>query len=295
MFYRRKILLAVIEAFGGFLPRTDCQKLLFLFCARRSKNYYDFFPHKFGNFSLVLSQDHDKLADLGLLTSHSDFQLQEDQSYREQISKKDLDTLQALVAELGNQRGEELIRKVYLEFPQYASRSKIATTLLNHFEYEQASTTWRTDRTSKFFTIGYEGITIDAYLNLLIINNIQALVDVRKNPISRKFGFSKTQLSHAMNMVGIKYIHLSDLGVPSNLRQGLDNKTAYQNLFDHYASQILPANMDALESLKTIVKEYNRVAITCFEADHRFCHRHKVAEYLENDPNFTAPIIHLKQ
>jgi hypothetical protein len=45
MFYRRKILLALLEAFGGSLKRTDCQKLLFLFCQRRGKNYYDFFPY----------------------------------------------------------------------------------------------------------------------------------------------------------------------------------------------------------------------------------------------------------
>jgi uncharacterized protein (DUF488 family) len=46
MYYRRKILLALIEVFGGSLKSTDCEKLLFNFCQQREKNHYDFFPHK---------------------------------------------------------------------------------------------------------------------------------------------------------------------------------------------------------------------------------------------------------
>ncbi|WP_348602891.1 DUF488 family protein [Bartonella tribocorum] len=42
-----------------------------------------------------------------------------------------------------------------------------------------------------FFTIGYEGKSLENYLNCLLENNIKILCDVRKNPISRKYGFSK--------------------------------------------------------------------------------------------------------
>lgn len=46
MCYRRKIILALIEVFGGSLPSTDCEKLLFTFCQQTCKNRYDFFPYK---------------------------------------------------------------------------------------------------------------------------------------------------------------------------------------------------------------------------------------------------------
>lgn len=295
MFYRRKILLALIEAFGGLLLKTDCQKLLFLFCLRSGKNYYDFFPHKYGNFSLILSQDRDRLANLGFLTSHSDFQLQGNQSYLDQIKEKDRVVLQALVSEVGDLRGEELIRKVYLEFPHYVSRSQIAAKVLRRSEYEQVSRSWYSAQSSCLFTVGYEGMTIDAYLNILVSNNIAVLVDVRKNPISMKYGFSKTRLSDYARIAGIAYTHIPDLGIPSNLRQELDSKAAYQNLFDYYSSHILPDHNDALERLKAIVSDHGRVAITCFEADYQFCHRHKVTEYLGNDPDFTTPIVHLSR
>jgi uncharacterized protein (DUF488 family) len=295
VFYRRKILVALIEVFGGSLSKTDCQKLLFLFCRRRGKNYYDFFPHKYGNFSLILTQDKNRLADLGLLTSHSDFQLRGDQTYLDQLEEKDRAILHALASEIGDIRGEELIHKAYLEAPHYVSRSQIATQILRKAEYKQVSVSWNNDQAPCLFTVGYEGLSIDAYLNLLISNNVTALVDVRKNPLSMKYGFSKTKLSDFTKLAGIKYIHIPDLGIPSNLRRDLNSAADYRKLFDFYSSQILPDRTQALEELKKIVSDQSRVAITCFEADYHFCHRHKVAEYLENDPSFHNSIIHLQK
>ncbi len=295
VFYRRKILLALLEVFGGSLTRTDCQKLLFLFCARRGKNYYDFFPHKYGNFSLILSQDKNRLADLGFLASHSEFQLKDGHSYFHQLEGKDQATLTALVEEVNDLRGEKLVRKLYVEFPHYTARSLIAENVLKHGEYELIRQSWNSDQSPCLFTLGYEGLSVDAYLDILVSNNIAALVDVRKNPISMKYGFSKTKLAEYTKVAEVSYIHLPDLGIPSNLRKDLTNPLAYQQLFDFYAAQILPAQKEAIERLRSIVSDYGRVAITCFEADYHFCHRHKVAEYLENDPDFTTPIAHLEQ
>jgi uncharacterized protein (DUF488 family) len=293
MYHRRKILLALIEAFGGTLTKTDCQKLTFLFCTRRAKNYYDFFPHKYGSFSLILAQDKIRLTDLGLLTSDNDFQINEDHSFLNQLDIKDRSFLHDLMAEIGNMRGEKLIRKTYLEAPHYVSRSLIARQILKDTEYEQISNTWEKEVAPGLFTIGYEGLSVDAYLDLLISNNIKVLVDVRKNPISMKYGFSKTKLTEYTKLAGIIYIHIPDLGIPSDLRQDLKSAESYQKLFDLYATQILPNHLEAIGNLKRIVSTNERVAITCFEANHHFCHRHKVTEYLENDPNFHFPIAHL--
>src|SRR6266702_6096361 len=90
VFYRRKILLALLEAFGGSLSKNDCQNLLFLFCKHRGKNYYDFFPSISGNFSIILAQDKDRLTNLEYLLPQSDFQLKNsNQSYRDLLEKKD--------------------------------------------------------------------------------------------------------------------------------------------------------------------------------------------------------------
>lgn len=295
MFYRRKVLLALLEAFGGSLAKTDCQKLLFLFCVRRKKNYYDFFPYKYGGFSFLVYQDKSRLTDLGLLNSQNHFQLIGHQFYINQLHLEDRFVLQALVTEIGDLRGEELIRKVYLEYPYYASRSKIAQKVLKQAEYQQRGKIRNNAEAACLFTIGYEGLSIDAFLNVLISNNIVALVDVRKNPISMKYGFSKTRLANYTRMAGIMYFHIPELGVPSDLRHDLNSETAYKSLFEYYLSRILPEQKEAIAELKTIINEHNRAAITCFEADHQFCHRHKIAEYLQNDLSFDIPVIHLRR
>lgn len=293
MYYRRKILLALLEAFGGSLAKTDCQKLLFLFCLRRGKNYYDFFPYKYGGFSFILYQDRDRLANLGILSSQDNFQLDGSQAYFDQLHTEDCVALNSLVREVGDLRGEGLIRKVYLEYPYYASRSEIAEKILGPNEYKKVSPVRNGISKPCLFTIGYEGLSIDAYLNMLLSNNVAALVDVRKNPLSMKYGFSKTKLANYCKLVEISYFHISDLGVPSDLRKNLNSPAAYQKLFEYYSSDILPGQKQAVERLKVITNVYKRVAITCFEADHKSCHRHKIAEYLENDPCFDIPVFHL--
>lgn len=295
MFYRRKILLALIEAFGGLLAKTDCQKLMFLFCLRRGKNYYDFFPYKYGNFSFLLYQDRSRLVDLGHLVKQDDFHLSADQSYFGQLQIEDRLILRALVAEVGNLRGDKLIRKVYLEMPYYASRSEIADKILKREEHQIIRQKRDNSDIPCLFTIGYEGLSIDAFLNMLISNNIAALVDVRKNPISMKYGFSKTKFADYIKLAGLLYFHIPELGISSELRQNLKSMVAYQKLFEYYSAIILPNQKESLEKLKSIIKDQRRVAITCFEADYHFCHRHKIAEYVEHEPSFGVPVIHLQK
>lgn len=293
MFYRRKVLLALLEDFGGSLARTDCQKLMFLFCLRRGKNYYDFFPHKYGNFSFLLYQDWERLIELGYLAKQNSVQLKETQSYPKQLQLEDRLALQALVSEVGSLRGEKLIRKVYLEAPYYASRSEIAHKVLNKHEYLTINCKQDNDMSSCLFTIGYEGLSIDAFLNALVQYNIVALVDVRKNPISMKYGFSKTKFASYVQAAGLSYYHIPGLGVPSELRKDLNSPLAYQDLFEYYANNILPNQEDALEQLKSIIRDKSRVAITCFEADYHFCHRHKIAEYIEHESSLNISVVHL--
>jgi len=293
VFYRRKLLLALLEVFSGSLTRTDCQKLLFLFCLHKGKNYYDFFPYKYGGFSFMLYQDKGRLTSLGLLAAQQHFELCSKQSFISELRQEDRLALLALKKEVGDLRGEKLIRKAYIEYPYYASRSEIASKVLESVEYENVSKTWNTDKAPSLFTIGYEGMSIDAYFNVLLANNVVALVDVRKNPLSMKYGFSKTKFSNYAKNVGIQYSHIPELGIPSTLRQELTNPSAYSKLFEYYSSEILPNQGEAVQKLKEIVQEQGRVVITCFEADHRFCHRHKLAEYLKNDTSFSVPVVHL--
>ena len=85
MYYRRKILLALLEVFDGSLKRTDCEKLLFNFCQMTGKNHYDFFPYQYGPFSFLSYYDKRRLAEINLLKDTDDFELKTTHSYLKEI------------------------------------------------------------------------------------------------------------------------------------------------------------------------------------------------------------------
>ncbi|GHT24245.1 hypothetical protein FACS189430_08840 [Bacteroidia bacterium] len=59
MFYRRKVILALLQLFDNELEKIRLQKLLFLFTQRQVKKEYDFIPYKFGCFSIANMPDFD--------------------------------------------------------------------------------------------------------------------------------------------------------------------------------------------------------------------------------------------
>lgn len=293
MYYRRKVLLALVEAFGGRLMRTDFQKLLFLFCQYRKQNFYDFFPYKYGCFSFLSYQDKGRLVSDGLLGGGDDFEFTADTSFVAQLKPKDQVALKSFVVDTKDVRGHALIRKTYLDFPHYACQSTILSEVLNEDEVQSLQVWWPQDTSPCLFTIGYEGRSIDAYLNLLITHNIHALVDVRKNPLSMKYGFSKTKLKDYVERAGLQYYHLPDLGIPSHLRKDLNSPEAYQELFELYRADILPYQTESLEGVQILLDTHKRIALTCFEKEHHCCHRHQVTEHLIESSVFKTRVSHL--
>ena len=291
MYYRRKVLLALVEAFGGRLGRTDCEKLLFLFCQTNQRNYYDFFPYQYGGFSLVSYYDKSILAKDGFLESEDDFALVTQESFIPQLKSEDKKALLALSKQI-KARGKPLLRKIYLEYPQFASQSRILKDVLNPNEVNWVKSFCSFDNTPRLFTLGYEGLSIDSFLNKLVTNNIHALVDVRNNPYSMKYGFSHPRFQTYVENAGIKYYHIPELGIPSELRKGLGTKESYENLFNYYEYNILPHNLIYVERIKQLIQEHSRVALTCFEADYQYCHRHKITDYLKKQ-SFGVRILHL--
>ena len=293
MYYRRKILLALLEAFGGSLRNTDCEKLLFNFCQYVGKNHYDFFPHQYGPFSFVSYSDKRRLIDLELLKSTDDFQLNTKHSYIKELTPADRKALLNFKRTIGDLRGDKLVKKTYREFPHFSSRSKIVERLFDKEELKQLQFAWSMDKKPCLFTIGYEGLSIDAFLNKLIANNVSIVIDVRNNPQSLKYGFSKKSFKQFVENAGMKYIHIPELGIPSTIRKGLGTKISHQTMFQKYKTKLLPKQVTAIEQLLDLTNKNERLALVCFEADHQFCHRHTLVEYLQKTKAFKRIVIHL--
>lgn len=293
MIYRQKVLLALIEVFGGRLGKTDLQKLLFLFCKYSGVEHYEFFPHHYGAFSLVSYYDKRKLTQRKVLADTDIFVSRSKKSFVSSLRKKDAVSLQEFANEMGHIRGNELIRKAYLEYPKYASRSEIANKVLSPDELKAIEPEQTDAPEDGLYTLGYEGISIDRYLDRLIERDIRLVIDVRKNPVSRKYGFSKRGLAEHLSRVGIRYVHEPDVGVSSHLRRALDTPEEYVKLFEHFAEEILPDKKAVIYRIIEATQKNRRVALTCFESDPQMCHRHKITEAIDTLTSNSLQITHL--
>ena len=241
----------------------------------------------------MVYRDKERLEQMGFLTGSEDFHIKDGSSFINEICPEDKLALKHLATKYGKLRGNPLIRRTYIEFPQYTCNSEIITQVLSPSEIENIRQAWNRETEPCLFTIGYEGLTIDAYLNKLIANNIKMLIDVRRIPNSMKYGFSKSKLQIYVNKAGMDYLHIPELGIPTNMRQNLDSTDAYDALFRYYENEILPKQTTALEIIINEIEKHKRVALTCLEANHRMCHRHKIVEYLSGNPEFSVGIKHL--
>jgi len=294
LYYRRKILLALLEAFDGQLTAKSLQKYLFLFTRNQIKKAFDFVPYKYGCFSFQANQDLVTMQNYGYIeivkqTNGRFIKIKQKGNYLGMLDLFDRQALAEVKNNFGTLNQQELIRYTYQKYPFYATKSLIANELLNKEELETIEKQKRTFDEPQLFTIGYEGVLLETYIKILIINDVHVLCDVRKNAFSQKYGFSKSQLQKACEGVGIQYIHIPELGIESEKRQDLRSQKDYDILFDHYENTTLKNNHVALLYIREIIDKEKRVALTCFEKNPLQCHRTRVAKALMNLPqiNYT--------
>lgn len=294
MYYRRKILLSLLQVFDNRLEKLRLQKLLFLYNRLQSDKSFHFVPYKFGCYSFQANADLKTMMKYSLVNEENKTWVKTDDiDYVAQLKQKDLQALKNLINLHGNKSSQELILFTYRNFPYFATKSVIAKDCLAKDELAKILKTIPVRTETKLFTIGYEGISLEEYLNKLLINDIKVLCDVRKNSLSMKYGFSKSQLRHACENLDIKYIHIPDLGIESEQRQELKTQSDYDNLFKGYRNTTLKETSEQQNQLIDLTNQYKRVAITCFEANIHQCHRKHLAEAIQNNPQFKYEIKHI--
>lgn len=294
MYYRRKLLLALLQTFGGQLGKTDLQKLLLMLTKLQKKPSFEFVPHRFGCYSYQSTWDLQALKTYGIISeSEKGWSINKDENYKNLLTDDDKSHVNHIARIYKNYDTDQLIKTTYIQFPYYAIRSERASNLLNDVELEKVHQLIPNKQDITLFTIGYEGITIEAYFNKLIRNNVKVLCDVRRNALSQKFGFSKNVLSKVCDSLGIKYIHIPSLGISSDKRQNLKTQKDYDILFAEYESQYLVNQSDSLYQILSLLNEHKRIALTCFEASYCQCHRSKVAKGVTELPEWKYELKHI--
>ena len=115
---------------------------------------------------------------------------------------------------------------------------------------------------SQLFTIGYEGRQLDEMIAVLRSAEVDTVIDIRELPLSRRRGFSKTPLGHALREVGIEYVHLRVAGNPYRRED---------DALEKYAEHVEASDIVVTEVAATA--RGRRAALLCYEADVHECHR----------------------
>jgi len=294
MFYRRKIILALLQLFDGQLDKIRLQKLLFLFANKQVKAEYDFIPYKFGCYSYSANADMTAMVTKGFLDEDEKYFTKKDATdYLKQVKSADLKLLHEVKANYGKMSANALMKHTYINFPFYAIKSEVAENILTKEELEKVTKAKPREYQTVLFTIGYEGISLEKYLVRLLKNDIKVLVDVRNNPLSMKYGFSKSQLKKYCASLGIVYVHIPEVGIQSDQRQELNTQNDYDKLFAVYRKNNLIKTTGYQNEILNLLKKHKRIALTCFEANICQCHRKHLAEAIENLPDFNYEVKHI--
>ena len=148
----------------------------------------------------------------------------------------------------------------------------------------------------KIWTIGHSTRTLAEFLELLAVNRIETLADVRRYPGSRKYPhFNERELDDALVENGIEYVPLKQLGGRRRPRPDSPNTVWRNESFRGYADYMETAEFkEGIEQLLELARR-KRTAVMCSEAVWWRCHRSLISDYLKAAGVTVEHIIGLKK
>ena len=282
MYYRRKLLLNLIQTFGNALTSRQVQKLMFILSPKLNKPHYDFVPHRFGAYSFVIKSDLLNLEKNGLLYKSAQPSVWKLITHEiPELTPVDRRLMNDLAINFANLQESELIKHTYNEYPEYAVNSEIASQLLTEPEVKKIQAFKPKSDLSAIYTIGYEGLSLDAFVQILLMNDMQHLCDVRKNAYSMKFGFKKSELCKTLESVSITYSHHPELGIESEKRKIVQETGDWNQLFNEYEATISNNSTNLLPPILHLFENKKRIALMCFEHKSCNCHRGRLINVIQ--------------
>lgn len=273
------MILALLDHAGTPIQNTTLVKLAFLLreetAVRRDRTFYGFVPYKWGPFSFALYRELEALERDGYLergTQRVGLASRTKKLSGEQIKRLtpvQINAVASVTREYGGIGRAGLLRSVYSRYPWYASKSELA-------QYVPKDVPAPPQRKPAAYTVGYEGKSVDAFFNGLLASGMEGILDVRANPISRKYGFAKRSMSRIAEHLGLAYHHIPELGITGDHRADLSDFDSYQRLLDQYETKMLPKR-SAHVAQATELLSSRPLAMLCVEKDVRCCHRGRLA------------------
>jgi len=288
MLHRQRLILSMLAHAGGGATHLEVTKWAFLVKTETESaggsSFYQFVPYQYGPFSFGLFQEVAAMVRNGLLVEvpGSRWQLT-DAGHTEarRAEPTSAAAARSIVLRFRNKTADELMEYVYDRhkwFTVNSKRKKLAERPLAK---------------PAVYTAGYEGLLIDGFLNGLLKAGLKRLIDVRHNPIARRYGFHKSTLTRLCGNLGIEYRHVPELGIPSADRQDLADGglAARTTLFRSYEQTTLTEQTAAVAGVAALVSEEPSVLV-CMEAKPCECHRSHLAKPVAALTQL--PIVHLE-
>jgi uncharacterized protein (DUF488 family) len=277
---RQKTILSLLKFAHKPLSATVFVKLMFLLREetdlQNNGAFYDFLPYHYGPFSFALYRELGDLRQNGYLTAKGNrVELSRDMlaSIEEKVEELPCTIRQAvtgIIDRYGGWNQGDLIADVYARYPWYATNSQL-------IKHDSTISSRQIKPALAVYTTGYQGKSVDSFFNGLMKRGINAIIDVRANPVSRKYGFSLRRLTEITKKLDLTYYHVPSLGVPSKLRSELDDYDSYKRLLNLYEKELLKTVEGDITKVGQLMRERPSI-LMCFEKDVRYCHRSRLAE-----------------
>ena len=131
------------------------------------------------------------------------------------------------------------------------------------------------------FTIGHSIRTLEEFVQLLKVYNVNLLVDVRTVPRSRHNPqFNKETLPTNLKLYGVRYIHMPEIGGLRHPKRDSINLAWENSGFRGYADYMQTQEFtDNLLKIGALARE-NCLALMCAEALPWKCHRNLLSDAL---------------
>lgn len=274
LLHRQKAILAMLHRAGRPVGRLELMKWAFLLRhempSSGGSSFYGFVPYHYGPFSFTLQREMAKLVESGLVREvdehHWEFAESGASDKRHAPPTAVATDIDRLLARFAAYTEPNVVMDhVYREFPRYTVRSKRKRLA----ELPTAP--------PAVYTAGYEGLSVDEFLDLLVQSGIRRLIDVRSNPIARRYGYHKSTLARLCGALEIEYVHVRELGIASDQRQNLHTQSDRDRLFDRYEATTLRTETEAIKQVAALMKERPSVLV-CMESLPHECHRSRLAK-----------------
>lgn len=293
MLNRQRLILALLDRSSGSMQHTMLVKFAFLLRQEtpvgEDRTFYHFVPYRQGPFSFALYRELESLGRDGYVEwGEKSFSLcpktrRQSQEQIERLSATQAEAADSVVQEYRRRSRPSLLREVYRRYPWYAMKSELK-------EYFPADLPVPPRRRAAAYTVGYEGKSVDEFFNGLLASGMKGVVDVRANPVSRKYGFAKRSMSRIAGNLGLAYHHLPELGITGNHRASLSDFDSYQRLLDKYETKMLPDRRKHVRKATDLLRSQPR-ALLCMEKDVKCCHRGRLADRVAAESGL--PVEHL--